>query len=87
MDENNAWTSKLSVGVVLIEFSAIASLAMMLLSENNTRLIRLEREVDEVHTSTRVIDERLSKLPPKDLLYRLGRLESDVQELQQRHKE
>ena len=87
MDENNAWTSKLSVGVVLIVFSAIASLAMMLLSENNTRLIRLEREVDEVHTSTRVIDERLSKLPPKDLLYRLGRLESDVQELQQRHKE
>ena len=86
MDENNAWTSKLSVGVVLIVFSAIASLAMMLLSENNTRLIRLEREVDDVHTSTRVIDERLSKLPPQDLMYRLGRLESDVQELQQRHK-
>ena len=86
MDENNAWTSKLSVGVVLIVFSAIASLSMMLLSENNTRLIRLEREVDDVHTSTRVIDERLSKLPPQDLMYRLGRLESDVQELQQRHK-
>jgi len=86
VDENNAWTSKLSVGVVLIVFSAIASLAMMLLSENNTRLIRLEREVDDVHTSTRVIDERLSKLPPQDLMYRLGRLESDVQELQQRHK-
>ena len=86
-NQEDGWMGKVLIGLILTVFSAVSSVAIATGRDTNQKLDDLGDAVRLLGLNLRVLEERVARLPPADVLLRITLLEKRMDNVELKHDE